>query len=133
MAASVPSQPPTPERFFHAVNAHHETEAIKSAIELDVFTAIAEGNATAQAIAKRCQAAERGVRILCDFLTINGFLLKDADGYTLAPDSALFLARNSSSCSPRICVRQAKTSPRQCGAVARRWAMELSFRKIRIG
>jgi SAM-dependent methyltransferase len=95
MAASVPSQPPTPERFFHAVNAHHETEAIKSAIELDVFTAIAEGNATAQAIAKRCQAAERGVRILCDFLTINGFLLKDADGYTLAPDSALFLARNS--------------------------------------
>jgi ubiquinone/menaquinone biosynthesis C-methylase UbiE len=94
-AASVSTQPPTPERFFHAVNAHHETEAIKSAIELDIFTAIAEGNTTAQAIASRCQAAERGVRILCDFLTINGFLLKKGDGYALAADTALFLDRNS--------------------------------------
>jgi SAM-dependent methyltransferase len=93
--ATVLPQPPTPERFFQAVNAHQQTEAIKSAIELDVFTAIAEGNTSAHAIAKRCQAAERGVRVLCDFLTIHGFLLKDGGGYTLAPDSALFLDRNS--------------------------------------
>jgi ubiquinone/menaquinone biosynthesis C-methylase UbiE len=95
MATSAPSQQPTPDRFFHALSAYHETEAIKSAIELDVFTAIAEGNITAEAIAQRCLAAERGVRILCDFLTINGFLIKEGDGYTLAPDSALFLDRNS--------------------------------------
>jgi ubiquinone/menaquinone biosynthesis C-methylase UbiE len=95
MAASTPSQQPTPDRFLHAVSAHHETEAIKSAIELDVFTAIAEGNTTAEAIAKRCHAAARGVRILCDFLTIHGFLLKAADGYTLASDTAFFLDRNS--------------------------------------
>jgi 2-polyprenyl-3-methyl-5-hydroxy-6-metoxy-1,4-benzoquinol methylase len=90
-----PHSPPTPERFFNAVNAHQLTEAIKTAIELDVFTAIGEGNTTAAAIAKRCEASERGVRTLCDFLTIHDFLSKEGTTYALAPDSALFLTRNS--------------------------------------
>jgi SAM-dependent methyltransferase len=85
----------TPERFFNAVNAYQQTAAIKAAIELEIFTAIAEGNATAAAIAKRCGAAERGVRILCDFLTILGFLAKEGAKYALAPDSALFLDKRS--------------------------------------
>jgi 2-polyprenyl-3-methyl-5-hydroxy-6-metoxy-1,4-benzoquinol methylase len=93
---SAPSQqPPTPERFFNAMNAYQLTEATKAAIELELFTAIAEGSTTAQTISTRCQAAERGVRILCDFLTIHGFLTKDGDNYGLAPDSALFLNRHS--------------------------------------
>ena len=50
---------------------------MKAALELEIFTAIAEGNTTAGAIARRCQCAERGVRILCDFLTIHDFLRKD--------------------------------------------------------
>src|SRR5262249_35478560 len=47
------------------------------------------------AIAKRCKAAARGVRILCDFLTIHGFLTKEGTRYALAPDAALFLDRHS--------------------------------------
>jgi 2-polyprenyl-3-methyl-5-hydroxy-6-metoxy-1,4-benzoquinol methylase len=35
------------------------------------------------------------VRILCDFLTILGFLTKDGAKYTLAPDAALFLDKRS--------------------------------------
>jgi ubiquinone/menaquinone biosynthesis C-methylase UbiE len=35
------------------------------------------------------------VRILCDFLTIHGFLVKEGANYLLAPDSALFLNRHS--------------------------------------
>jgi ubiquinone/menaquinone biosynthesis C-methylase UbiE len=93
-AASTPQQP-TPERFFGAVNAYEQTEAMKAAIELEVFTAIAEGNTTAAAIAKRCGASERGVRVLCDFLTIHGFLTKDGTQYGLAQDSAVFLNRKS--------------------------------------
>jgi ubiquinone/menaquinone biosynthesis C-methylase UbiE len=85
----------TPERLFTAINAYQQTEAMKAAIELEIFTAIAEGNSNAAAIAKRCGAAERGVRILCDFLTILGFLRKDGAQYSLAPDSALFLDRRS--------------------------------------
>jgi hypothetical protein len=37
-------QQPTPERFFNAINAYELTEAIKTAVELEIFTAIAEGN-----------------------------------------------------------------------------------------
>jgi len=95
MAAASPHPQPTPERFFNAMNAYAQTEAVKAAIELEIFTAIAEGNVTAATIAKRCNAAERGVRILCDFLTIQGFLTKEGAQYVLAPDSALFLSRHS--------------------------------------
>ncbi|MGH9728599.1 MAG: methyltransferase [Candidatus Acidiferrales bacterium] len=95
MSATPQPQQPTPERFFNAVNAYEQTEAIKAAIELEIFTAIAEGNGTAATIASRCKAAERGVRILCDFLTTHGFLTKEGAQYALAPDSALFLNHHS--------------------------------------
>jgi 2-polyprenyl-3-methyl-5-hydroxy-6-metoxy-1,4-benzoquinol methylase len=93
--ASTVQQQPTPDRFFNAINAYEQTEALKAAIELEIFTAIAEGNRTAETIAKRCQAAERGVRALSDFLTIHGFLTKEGTQYALAADSALFLNRQS--------------------------------------
>jgi ubiquinone/menaquinone biosynthesis C-methylase UbiE len=92
---SVPPQQPTPERFFNMMHAYQQTEALRAAINLDVFTAIAEGNRTAATIAKRCQASERGVRTLCDFLTIHGLLTKTEMQYGLAPDTALFLNRQS--------------------------------------
>src|SRR5262245_19254038 len=87
--------PPTPALFFDTLNAYQRTEAIKSALELDVFTGVAEGARTAAALAKRCDAAERGVRILCDYLVVLGFLTKDAGGYALTADSAVFLVRTS--------------------------------------
>jgi 2-polyprenyl-3-methyl-5-hydroxy-6-metoxy-1,4-benzoquinol methylase len=95
MTTPAAHEQPTPERFFNAVNAYELTEAMNTAIELEIFTAIAEGNTTSATIAKRCKAAERGARILCDFLTIHGFLSKDGTYYGLAPDSALFLDRHS--------------------------------------
>jgi SAM-dependent methyltransferase len=95
MTTAATHQPPTPERFFNAINAYQQTEAMKAALELEIFAAIAEGNTTAATIAKRCEAAERGVRILCDFLSIHGFLTKEGTQYALAPDSALFLNRHS--------------------------------------
>jgi SAM-dependent methyltransferase len=95
MATAAPPQQPTPERFFSAVNAYEQTEAMKAAIELEIFTAIAEGNTNAGAIAKRCKASERGVATLCDFLTIHGFLTKEDVQYGLAADSAVFLNKTS--------------------------------------
>ena len=95
MTTSPPHQQPTPQRFFDTINAYQQTEAMKAALELELFTAIAEGNTTPATIARRCEAAGRGVRILCDFLTIHGFLTKEGSRYGLAPDSALFLSRQS--------------------------------------
>jgi 2-polyprenyl-3-methyl-5-hydroxy-6-metoxy-1,4-benzoquinol methylase len=94
-AAVKAAEQPTPERFFNALNAYQQTAAIKAAIELEVFTAIAEGRTTPAPIAERCKASERGIRILCDFLAIHGFLTKENQRYGLAEDAAMFLNRHS--------------------------------------
>ena len=95
MSTSSAAQQPSPLLFFQTINAHQRTEALKAAIELEVFTAIGEGNTTASAIANRCQTAERGMRILCDYLTIMGMLTKNDDQYALTLDSATFLDQRS--------------------------------------
>ncbi len=89
------AQQPSPQLFFQTMSAHQQTEALKAGIELEVFTAIAEGNTTAPEIAKRCQTSEKGMRILCDFLTIMGFLTKHDGRYALTLDSATFLDKRS--------------------------------------
>jgi ubiquinone/menaquinone biosynthesis C-methylase UbiE len=89
------AQQPSPQLFFQTINAHQRTEALKAAIELEVFTAIGEGNTTAADIAKRCQTSERGMRILCDYLTIMEMLTKQGDHYGLTLDSATFLDKRS--------------------------------------
>ncbi|MGE5209128.1 MAG: methyltransferase [Alphaproteobacteria bacterium] len=86
---------PSAKLFFETINAYQRTAAIKAAVELDLFTAIGEKPATATEIAPRLGASQRGVRILCDYLTILGFLNKDGDRYSLTRDSAAFLDRKS--------------------------------------
>ena len=43
MAAPAQTQPPSPVRIFGALTAHEQTAALKTAIELEVFTVIGEG------------------------------------------------------------------------------------------
>jgi hypothetical protein len=69
--------------------------ALKGGIELDLFTHIAAGATTAAAIAPLCQGTEKGVRVLCDYLTVHGFLTKSKGTYGLAPDTASLLDRKS--------------------------------------
>jgi SAM-dependent methyltransferase len=87
--------PPSPALFFEAAHGLYQSYALKAAIDLEIFTAVAEGAATVDAIAKRCQASPRGVRILCDYLTILGFLTKQDGRYMATPDTAMFLNRRS--------------------------------------
>ena len=93
--SSPSAQQPSPQLFFQTINAYQRTEGLKAAIELETFTAIGEGNTTAPEIAKRCGTSERGMRILCDFLTVMGFLNKQGSRYSLTPDSAIFLDKRS--------------------------------------
>ena len=86
---------PSPVLFFETVNAYHRTAAVKAALELEIFTAIAEGQNTVGDIAKRCNGSERGVEILCNYLVVIGFLSKQDSRYGLTPDSQLFLSRTS--------------------------------------
>jgi precorrin-6B methylase 2 len=86
---------PSPQLFFETINAHQKTAALKAAIDLGLFTVIGAAPATAPEIAARCECPERGIRILCDTLTVLGFLTKNDGHYALTPDSATFLDSTS--------------------------------------
>jgi 2-polyprenyl-3-methyl-5-hydroxy-6-metoxy-1,4-benzoquinol methylase len=87
--------PPTPELLFDTAFAYQRTAALRAAIELGVFTAIGDGAGTVPAIAAQCKASERGTRILCDYMTVVGFLTKRGNVYQLTPSSAVFLSQRS--------------------------------------
>jgi 2-polyprenyl-3-methyl-5-hydroxy-6-metoxy-1,4-benzoquinol methylase len=80
---------------FETLNAYQQTAALKAAIELDLFTLIGEGENAVSSLAKRVQAPERGIRILCDSLAVMGFLVKAQDRYHPTADSAVFLDKKS--------------------------------------
>ncbi|WP_342350005.1 class I SAM-dependent methyltransferase [uncultured Nitrospira sp.] len=95
MAMTKPTEGPSPQLFFQTVNGHVRTAALKTAIELELFTALGEGHSTPQALAQRCGGSERGMRMLADYLTVGGFLTKSGEEYQLTLDSQIFLTRTS--------------------------------------
>ena len=94
--------PVNPGLVFEMLNAYQRTAALKAAIDLDLFRAVGEGPGDVASIASRCSASERGIRILCDFLTINGVLVKEDGRYRHSPTSAAFLDPRSPSCLASI-------------------------------
>jgi SAM-dependent methyltransferase len=94
--------PLNPRIVFEMVQAHQQTEAMKAAIELDVFRAVGDGPGDVASIAKHCSASERGIRILCDFLVVNGVLKKENGRYNHTPTSAAFLDPRSPACMASI-------------------------------
>lgn len=92
------SAPPNPGIVFDMMLAMQRTAALKAAIDLDVFRAVGEGPGDVGSIARYCKASERGIRILCDFLVINGVLAKEGKNYKHTPTSAAFLDPRSPAC-----------------------------------
>jgi ubiquinone/menaquinone biosynthesis C-methylase UbiE len=86
---------PNPAFIFETLQGFQRAFALKAAVDIGLFTAIAEGNHTSQAIAEACHASERGVRTLCDCFTVMGFIDKTDGKYSLSADSALFLDSRS--------------------------------------
>ena len=86
---------PSPDLYFETAFAYQRTAALRAAVDLDVFTAIGEGAETVATLARRCAASERGIRVLCDYLTIIGLLDKTGERYQLTPSSAAFLTKTS--------------------------------------
>jgi hypothetical protein len=87
--------PPGPAHFFETMHAYQRTAALKTAIELDLFTAIASGFKTVSQLAQRCESSERGIRALADFLVVLGFIEKNGEEYCLTADSGIFLDQRS--------------------------------------
>src|SRR5450755_598537 len=84
-----------PALIHQAMNAFQRAMALKGALDLELFTHIDDGAITVAELALRCDASERGIRILCDFLTLGGYLTKQDASYGLTPDSSAFLSKRS--------------------------------------
>ena len=91
MAHDEPSLPLVWDTF----TGYQRTAALKAAIELDLFTQIAAGTSTIEALAARSQAAPRGLRALLNHLVVDGFLTRDGDRYGVSATAAAFLDRSS--------------------------------------
>jgi SAM-dependent methyltransferase len=70
---------------------------LKAAIELEIFTRIAEGHRTVPALARLGGMTERGTRILLDALCFIGLLTKQRTEYGLAPTAEAFLVKGKPS------------------------------------
>jgi 2-polyprenyl-3-methyl-5-hydroxy-6-metoxy-1,4-benzoquinol methylase len=89
---------PSPAIVFDTLMAHQRTAALRAAIELDLFRALGEGPGDVSSLARRCSASERGIRILCDYLTIAGLVAKQGSHYSNTQSAALFLDPRSPHC-----------------------------------
>jgi 2-polyprenyl-3-methyl-5-hydroxy-6-metoxy-1,4-benzoquinol methylase len=94
-ALEKPAHPPNPMAIFNTARGFQNAFVLKTGVDLGVFTAIAKGSRTAVEVGKACGASPRGVRVLCDALTVLGFLDKAGNAYSLMPDTAAFLDRGS--------------------------------------
>ena len=90
-----PAAEVSPELFWEHITGYQRTAVLRTAVELGLFTAIGDGARTAAEIAQAAGASERGVRTICDALTVMDMLQKAGNDYALTPSSAVFLSRSS--------------------------------------
>lgn len=98
MTASIGVSPiMTSDRIQDALYAFTRSQILFSAIDLDLFSLIAEGHDTLEALRDRLLLSRRGLRMLLNGLVGIDFLkMTETGAYALPPDVARFLVRNSS-------------------------------------
>src|SRR5262245_60627376 len=85
----------TPDRILRLGQAYRESKVLLSAVELGVFTVLAEGPLALEALSKRLGINARGARDFLDALVALGMLIRHDDGlYANSLDPGLFLDRN---------------------------------------
>lgn len=90
-----PAMAPDLQPVWQIMTAFQLSHAYKAAIELELFTKIGEGNKTVPSLASATGAAEKGIRVLADVLTVVGLLSKSGDEYSNTDVSSFFLDENS--------------------------------------
>src|SRR5579862_9719217 len=86
---------PTPDRIMGIGHAFRASRALLSAVELRIFTALAEGALELDIIRERIGIHERAARDFLDTLVALGMLVRTADGrYANSAESDRYLDRN---------------------------------------
>lgn len=86
---------PSPDLVFDILLSYQRSAALLTALELDLFHAVGATSGDVPSLALQCQASQRGIRILCDYLTVLGLLFKVDGRYQPTPTSAAFLDSQS--------------------------------------
>ncbi len=84
-----------PGKLLELSGYYWKTCTLHAGVKLDVFTTIAEGQVTAQAVAQKSGADERGMAMLLNALTAMEFLVKTGDNYAVVPSAEKLLSKTS--------------------------------------
>ena len=91
-------QPPTSSNILEIGLSFRKSKALLSAVELGLFTTLADAPLDAESLAARLGLQGRGARDFFDALVALGFLDRDSSGrYANTPDCALYLDRQKPS------------------------------------
>ena len=85
----------TPQPIIEAAFAFGRTQVLVSAVELDIFSHIDNGQHTVGELARVTQTNERGLRMLLNALTAQGYLSKRDRRYQLSEMAKTFLSKKS--------------------------------------
>lgn len=85
---------PNPAPLMRLILAYRSSTVLFAAMELDVFSGIAEGDATAAQLATRCQVKPEPLRLLLEACVAEGLLVAEGGAYRNTPVSDAFLVRN---------------------------------------
>ena len=84
---------PNPALLMRLALAYRSSMVLFAATELGVFTAIAEGAGTVDALARACGAHAEALRMLLEACVAEGLLAKDGDAYKNTPATEAFLVK----------------------------------------
>jgi len=88
-----PSQDLGPEQILQMGMSYTTARTLTAGLQLEVFSRLAAGPATAAEVAREAAASERGMRMLLDGLTALGLLAKGGGRYRLTPPAERYLVR----------------------------------------
>ena len=91
------SEQPTPEKILQTGLAFWASKTLLSAVEIGLFTELAQGAEGFEALSGRLGLHARAARDFLDTLVALGFLLRDGDRYRNTPETDLFLDRRKPS------------------------------------
>jgi len=84
-----------PGKLMELSGYYWKTCTLHAGVKLDVFTIIGDGTVTAQTVAQKTEADERGVTMLLNALTAMELLVKTGDKYAVVPSAANLLSKSS--------------------------------------
>ncbi|MEN6576364.1 MAG: methyltransferase [Phycisphaerales bacterium] len=83
------------DRLLETARGFQAACVITAAADLDLFTALGDGSATAAVVARRINANPHATEVLLDALVALGLLAKQGDNYGVPPDIAELLTEDS--------------------------------------